>query len=356
MATPRLQVLQLGPYPPPNGGVQTNLVAIRDYLRARGIPCRVINLTGFRRTDQDGVFYPESALQTLKLILRLPRTVIHLHIGGDLTPRLLALGLICNLLPGSRTVLTLHSGGYPTSKAGETARPYGFAAFVFRRFDRLIGVNTALVDHFIRRFGASPRRVRKIMPYSLPAGVPAVDIPPAIEEFFSTHRPVLISMGWLEPEYDFQLQIRALALVRERFPNAGLLLLGAGRLRDDLQRQAERSSCKAHVLMPGDVPHELALAAIARSDIFLRTTLYDGDSISVREALHYGTPVIASDNGLRPSGVHLIPKENEAALVNAIHEIAGAGRQAGTTGSANDENIHAVYELYREIAGISSAD
>jgi glycosyltransferase involved in cell wall biosynthesis len=251
--------------------------------------------------------------------------------------------------------MTLHSGGYPGSKAGKSARPHGFTAFVFRRFDRLIAVNTALVDLFIR-LGASPRRVCKIMPYSLPADVPAVDIPPAIEEFFCTHRPVLISMGWLEPEYDFQLQIRALAPVRERFPNAGLLLLGEGRLRDDLQRQAALSSCQTHVLMPGDVPHEVALAAIARSDIFLRTTLYDGDSISVREALHYGTPVIASDNGLRPAGVHLIPKEDEAALMNAIHEIASAGRQAGTTGSAKEENIHAVYELYREIAGISSAD
>ena len=28
----RLSVLQLGPYPPPHGGVQTNLVAIREQI------------------------------------------------------------------------------------------------------------------------------------------------------------------------------------------------------------------------------------------------------------------------------------------------------------------------------------
>ena len=45
--------------------------------------------------------------------------------------------------------------------------------------------------------------------------------------------------------------------------------------------------------MCGDLPHAATLQAIARSDLMLRTTSYDGDAISVREALHLGTPVVA---------------------------------------------------------------
>jgi glycogen synthase len=164
----------------------------------------------------------------------------------------------------------------------------------------------------------------------------------------------MISMGWLEPEYDFALQIRALGPVRETFPRAGLLLLGEGRLGLDLRAQAVETSYAADVLMPGDIPHELALAAIARSDIFLRTTLYDGDSISVREALHYGTPVVASDNGMRPPGVRLIPKEDLRALVEAIREVVAAGRPATPIGNANEENIRQVCDLYCEITGWST--
>jgi glycogen synthase len=354
MAAPRFQVLQLGPYPPPHGGVQTNLVAIRDYLRAHGVPCRVINLTRFRQPDHDGVFFPKGALQTIKLILGLPREVIHLHIGGDLTPRLVLLGLFCSLLPGSRTVLTFHSGGYPESKAGQSTHRSTFKAFVFRRFDRLIAVNTALVSLFIERFGALPEHVRQIQPHALPGEVPQVGFPQELEEFFASHQPVMISMGWLEPEYDFALQIRALGPVRETFPRAGLLLLGEGRLGLDLRAQAVETSYAADVLMPGDIPHELALAAIARSDIFLRTTLYDGDSISVREALHYGTPVVASDNGMRPPGVRLIPKEDLRALVEAIREVVAAGRPATPIGNANEENIRQVCDLYCEITGWST--
>ncbi len=55
----------------------------------------------------------------------------------------------------------------------------------------------------------------------------------------------------------------------------------------------------------------------------LRTTWYDGDAISVREALHFGVPVIASDNGMRPEGTHLIPARDLEALVAAAEKILG---------------------------------
>jgi len=73
-------------------------------------------------------------------------------------------------------------------------------------------------------------------------------------------------------------------------------------------------------LLCGDVPHAVTLRAIAESDVFLRTTLYDGDSISVREALHAGVCVIATDNGMRPDGIHLIGSRNLVALQNAIED------------------------------------
>jgi glycosyltransferase involved in cell wall biosynthesis len=252
-------------------------------------------------------------------------------------------------------VLTFHSGGFSGSPQGVAASPRSLLGFVFRRFDRLIGVNSALTNLFIQQLGATPARVRLIQPHALPGGIPEVAFPGAIEEFFAAHQPVLISMGWLEPEYDFPLQIRALGPVRETFPRAGLLLLGEGRLGPRLRAQAASSSYAADVLMPGDVPHEISLAAIARSDIFLRTTLYDGDSISVREALHFGTPVIASDNGLRPAGVHLIPKENLEALVTAILQVASAGRPVFAGNPANQENIRQVCDLYREVVGPAPA-
>jgi len=343
-----MHVLQLGPYPPPHGGVQSNLVAIRDFVRKHGGRASVINLTRFRQTDRDDVFYPESPLGVLSRIRALQPDILHLHIGGDISARLLALGLACCWMRPGRTVLTLHSGGYPTSPEGQTARPGTFRGFVFRRFARVIGVNQALHQLFLR-FGVPENRVRTIAPHALTtAGTDTAVMPPAIENFFRTHDPVLISMGWLEPEYDYALQIRALGPLREKHPRGGLLILGAGRLESDLRAQIAATSHSDAVLLPGDIPHALALRAMARSAVFLRTTLYDGDSVSVREALHLGVPVVATDNRMRPGGVILMRAHKENALCDAI-ETALAEPRGPASNTEDWSNIQAVVDLYEEL-------
>src|SRR5438552_7061384 len=99
-----MKVAQLGPYPPPHGGVQANLVAIRLYLESHGHTCVAVNLTRFRG-DAPGVYYPKNALKLARLLMGLRVDILHLHFGGDLSPRLLGLALFCALLPGRKTVL-----------------------------------------------------------------------------------------------------------------------------------------------------------------------------------------------------------------------------------------------------------
>src|SRR5437667_357439 len=81
------------------------------------------------------------AFEALWLLLKLRYDIIHLHIGGDLSSRLLALSLVCCSIPGTKTILTFHSGGYPASKAGRTAHPRTLRGFILRRFDAIIAVN-----------------------------------------------------------------------------------------------------------------------------------------------------------------------------------------------------------------------
>ncbi|HOQ46105.1 MAG TPA: glycosyltransferase [Bryobacteraceae bacterium] len=344
-----MRVVLLGPYPPPHGGVQTNLTAIRAYLLERGEECAVINLHRFRSGRGEAVFHPESALEALWLLARLRADVIHLHIGGDLTPRLLGLCLVCCAMPGRKAVLTFHSGGYPSSEAGRRAAPFSLRGFVFRRFERIIAVNLEIAEMFAR-FGVAPERVRTIAPHALPPAQPHTEMPAPLREFFGAHSPVLLSVGLLEPEYDLPLQIEALGAIRARFPNAGLALIGAGSLEADLRRRIAEQPWAEHILLCGDVPHPGTLAAIAAADVLLRTTLYDGDSVSVREALHLGTPVVATDNGMRPAGVRLISASNAAALCRAVADAVQAPRtRPAAKRDTGQENIEAVYKLYREL-------
>ena len=344
-----MRVLQLGPYPPPHGGVQTNLVAIRTYLRRNGVSCAVINITRHRKTDADGVYYPESAVQLLRLLTRLRYDIIHLHLGGMLTRRVLGLGLVCTLMP-AKSVLTFHSGGYPSTMEGKSSGPHSFVALVLRRFHRVVGVNREIIE-FLQKIGVPDHRIRLIYPHSfLAEEEPSVSLPEPLNSFFTLHWPVVISVGLLEPEYDLPAQIEVLGRIRNKFSDAGLVIIGSGSLERYLRERIQAQPYAEHILPCGDVSHSATMAAIAHADLMLRTTLYDGDAVSVREALHLGTPVIATDNGMRPAGVHLIPKRNPEALETAINKALATTQTSGRIEPTPDEsNLQAVLKMYEEL-------
>jgi glycosyltransferase involved in cell wall biosynthesis len=310
----------------------------------------VINLTRHRKADSDEVYYPASALPLIRLLLTLPYDILHLQLGGNLTSRLLALSLTCCLIPGKKAVLTFHSGGFPSSPQGRALDARSFWAFVLRRFDAVIGVNRAIVE-WLANLGVAQDRLHLIPPHS-DALAPAGNLSDALESFYRDHDPVLLTVGLLEPEYDLRLQIDTLGKVRERLPRAGLVMIGAGSLEAELRRAIAAAPWAESILLAGDVPHAETLQAMAEAGMLLRTTLYDGDSVSVREALRLGTPVIATDNGMRPAEVRLIPVHDAAALERAILEGTSRPRTAQPAAPSSffsSPNIEAVLDLYKHL-------
>jgi glycosyltransferase involved in cell wall biosynthesis len=347
-----MKVLQLGPYPPPNGGVQTHIAALVDFLRQSGIECDVMNLTRFRRASANGIFYPSSSFAVLAHLLSHRYDIIHLHIGGRIFLRQLGLAIACSTLPQTHCVLTFHSGGYPSSEEGRSAHARSLRAFALRRFDRIIAVNSEIAA-FFERLGVRREHISLISPHSAPAGVTSsAGLPAVVEKFFNDHQPLLITVGLLEEEYDLPLQIAAMQRVRQKWPKAGLLIAGSGSLHDALRQQISKQPYAQHILLYGDLPYAATLQAITRADLMLRTTWYDGDALSVREALHFGLPVIATDNGMRPEGVRLFPSRDENALLAAIDGALAMPRPKSQAASASgNENLVSVLDLYRELTG-----
>ena len=343
-----MTVLQLGPYPPPHGGVQTNIVAIRQHLRRHGMGAPVINLTRHRGQEADEVYYPRSATEVVKLLWSLPSDIIHVHIGGQLSGRLLALCLVCTLIPGKRVVLTFHSGGYPSWQRGRRTQALSFRNFVLRRLDAIIAVNSEIADLF-RSLGVRQSRISVRCPYTPVAVAEGEPLPEPLRTFCDSHQPLLTTVGLLEPEYDLPLQVKALGEIRRQYPNAGLVIIGSGSLEQELRRLISDDIACGHILLCGDVPHQQTVAMISRSDAFLRTTLYDGDSISVREALQLGIPVIATDNGMRPAGVHLIPASNPQALLAAVVSALSAPAAHADQRPAPGNDLDDLLDLYRKL-------
>jgi glycosyltransferase involved in cell wall biosynthesis len=104
--------------------------------------------------------------------------------------------------------------------------------------------------------------------------------------------PVLISVGRLSAEKDHHTLLTALALLGQRGTPPRLLVVGGGPERQALERAAAELGLGAAVLWLGerqDVPRLLAAC-----DAFALSSLSEGVSIAVLEAMAAGLPVAAT--------------------------------------------------------------
>jgi glycosyltransferase involved in cell wall biosynthesis len=344
-----MHVLQLGPYPPPEGGINRNILAIRADLAAGGHQTTIIATSRSSQVvEESGVHHPRTPIALIRLLLSLKRDVTHLHIGGRIGNRVLGLALVTALLSRGPRVLTLHSGGYPQTKEGRSARRWSVRGFIFRRFDRIIVVNEQLKEVFLN-YGIDPDRISVILPFVNELPDESVRIPEQMLDFAAKCDPFLLTVGLLEPEYDLAMQIDVMGKVIEGYPKAGLMIVGSGSLEAELREHIASKSYSGNILLAGDVPHAVTLRLIEMAGLLLRTTRFDGDAISVREALFLDTPVIATDNGMRPDGVMLIPVGGHDELVAAIDSISKEPRSKHRPEANDRSNIQAVIDVYSDV-------
>ncbi len=134
------------------------------------------------------------------------------------------------------------------------------------------------------------------------------------------------TVGNLTPKKDHDSMLRALARLRQYVPDARLVIIGTGPREQHLRAVAQDVGVADAVLFIGirdDVPELLPAF-----DVFAMSSLHEGLSIALVEALAAGLPVVATRVGGIPelvvdgeSGV-LVPPSDPRRLADAIVGIA----------------------------------
>ena len=322
------------------------MMGLRDHLMASGARCSVVNVTRHRQSDHDGLYFPGSAKDVLKTINALKPDVVHIHFGGSLFARQAALFVMLSLRSRTANVFTFHSGGFPSSQEGQRAKPWSLRGFALRRLDGVIAVNQELVDVFAK-YGVRQERLHLIEPSGAQVDreiIAREQLPAEMETFASLHSPLLVTVAQLEPEYGIDVQLAAFDEIRREHPSAGLMILGGGSLHDSLQHQIALHAEREHIMLCGNVPRPKTLTLMSRANLLLRTTHYDGDALSIREAIAMGTRVLATDNGMRPTGVSLLDRLEASTLAKAITPALVASPPAtAATGTSPMDNVLALY-------------
>jgi len=136
---------------------------------------------------------------------------------------------------------------------------------------------------------------------------------------------VAIAMGRLAPEKGFDLLIEAFAGLSdlERFADWGLVILGEGRLRGELESAIARAGLAGRVLLPGAIPSPGN--TLKKADLCVLSSRWDCLPMALIEAMACGLPGVATQCAastaelVRPgqNGV-LVPAEDVPALAAAM--------------------------------------
>ena len=134
--------------------------------------------------------------------------------------------------------------------------------------------------------------------------------------------PVILAVGRLHPNKDFATLFRAFEIVR-RHREARLVLLGEGPERIALGRLARELGLQAVIDMPGFASNPFAY--MARADVFVLSSAYEGLPGVLIQALACGRPVVATDCESGPAEIlengrfgALVPVGDAAAMAAAI--------------------------------------
>jgi glycosyltransferase involved in cell wall biosynthesis len=104
--------------------------------------------------------------------------------------------------------------------------------------------------------------------------------------------PVIVGVGSLCPQKDFQTLIEAFYELRKRRP-VRLLIMGEGEDRTALENQIVRLGLTKDVQLPGFVDNPYPY--MARASVFVLSSRWEGLPGALIEALYLGVPLVATD-------------------------------------------------------------
>lgn len=140
-----------------------------------------------------------------------------------------------------------------------------------------------------------------------------------------TEKFSLVSVGRMEEQKGFERLIRIISVVRENYDiDCGLTILGDGSLKCSLQELIKTLRLEKHVDMPGFQTNPYPY--IKNADLFVCSSIAEGYSLVVAEALVLGVPVIATNcsgpNELLENGNYgFLVDNDERSLLNGIVNI-----------------------------------
>lgn len=215
---------------------------------------------------------------------------------------------------------------------------------IYARAAGVVAVSDGVREDTLRVTGLPPARVHVIRNPVITARLAEQAAEPAPHAWLADKTlPVVVGMGRLTRQKDFPTLLRAFARLQDTRPSR-LILLGEGKDREALTALAAGLGIGDRLLLAGFQKNPYAW--LARADLFVLSSAWEGSPNALTEALALGVPSVSTDC---PSGpVEILDRGRYGPLV-AIGDVEGLAAAMAATLAAPlpAATLRAAVEEYR---------
>ncbi|NED98335.1 glycosyltransferase family 4 protein [Phytoactinopolyspora alkaliphila] len=298
---------------------------------------------------------PRHDMRAVRALRRLLRDADVVHAHGFRAAALAGLALGRRRAGRTPLVATWHNAvlGSPPRRA----LLVGLERLAARRADVTLGASADLVER-AAALGADDARLAPVAAPAMPP--PSRSRAEMRAELGAADRPVVLAVGRLAPQKDYETLLAAVArwATRERQPL--VVVAGDGPEMDRLRRDADNARIDVRFLGHRDDVPELLNAA----DVYVITSRWEARALVVQEAMRAGVPVVATAVGGLPELVGedalLVPAADPGAVAAAVTrllddpglrtELAERARLRSRQWPDEDGTADQLVRIYRELA------
>lgn len=225
-----------------------------------------------------------------------------------------------------------------------------------RRLQRVVTLTESMAAEWRREFGRPRRGITLI-----PNGVVLPEEPAPLSAAGAPFR--VLAVGRLDPVKDYPTLFEAFARMEGRGPEDRLVLVGEGPEEAGLRLLARELELEGAVTWAGRVVP--ATPFFGHADVFVQSSIYEGMSNTVAEAMAAGLAVVATDSGGNPdvlgeTGLFFLPGDVDglarhlARLKCDVEErgrLARAARRRAEERYSVSAMVSSYETLWRELAG-----
>ena len=232
------------------------------------------------------LYYMTGTLFALFVMLRNRCNLIHVHWAIPTGP----LAVLAGFLLGKPVLVTVH-GSDLRMATGESLLLRKVFVYVCRRARHITCVSKTQKKE-MEELGVNGAKIG-----TFPMGIEEdfLNVGKKRERSSSGQSFTILSNRNLLPAYNVSLLVRAIPHVLQEEPQARFLIAGNGSEKGHLEKEAEALKVNPSVQFLGRVPHEKMADLLAQADVYVSTSLHDGTSVSLLEAMGSGAFPVVTD-------------------------------------------------------------